>query len=568
MSGVQVVPIPACPKGQLCASERFWYKLPAAPNADVCSRCYHDHLSQTPFAGSFKLDYDDSMTGRSCDFSTPHVLAVLRQALEQGDLAPLRDYIVRRSGIKPCKGGGIGAKAEEGYTWRQLRDPSMAGKFAACAACYEDYVVPAGFSPHFEDAPVAQPPDSLWSCDIGFPFMVRLTEQCRDWKQALAWGLHRLQLPVCGGMSEVDGASRAWYQLRDPNLNLLWVCEACFLDIASMTFADGQFYRVQHALPQGTNITCFAGGHVPLRIALNVAMERRDFNIFLRAASAIVRSPPCRPGGFQSTWYSLVPPAEEVDVCATCYAGLFEATGFGGVLAPKPVPAAEPRACNMHVSTPGSAALLKRLDAAIDRREPAVFVDFARRFSEVPGCPGAAVVTGRRWYRHDMFSCCPACWLEAPIEGTALAGAAFPVRDALEPGHLRCDFYSARVRGLWRSACAQDDLPGFVAFMARRLEVWKQTYPAIQRALAQMRLNAERQATLLMSSTILHGANNISALAGAHGNYGGAGVGWGYETVAGAQGAADWNQAMGMYSASAGPAAVIAQMTGLWESVE
>ncbi len=83
-----------------------------------------------------------------------------------------------------------------------------------------------------------------------------------------------------------------------------------------------------------------------------------------------------------------------------------------------------------------------------------------------------------------------------------------------------------------------------------------------------MRMNAQRQSTLFMSSTLLHGANNIAAAAGSHGNFGNSQIGWGYETYAGAEGAAQFNQALGMNTSNGGLIASIMQLETMWKSVE
>ncbi len=159
--------------------------------------------------------------------------------------------------------------------------------------------------------------------------------------------------------------------------------------------------------------------------------------------------------------------------------------------------------------------------------------NYARRIADLPLCSRGELVTNRAWYRHDMFSCCPSCWVDV-VEGTTLASCFFSHNEVYS-GQLKCDFYSDRVRGLWREACAKNDLSGFVAFMQRRLEIWQQTYPQIQQGLQMMRMNAERQATLFMSSVMLTGANNVAAASGSIGNFGNSQVGWGYETCAGAR---------------------------------
>ncbi|KAJ2967866.1 hypothetical protein NQ176_g9461 [Zarea fungicola] len=108
--------------------------------------------------------------------------------------------------------------------------------------------------------------------------------------------------------------------------------------------------------------------------------------------------------------------------------------------------------------------------------------------------------------------------------------------------------------------------------MKKRLEIWQQTYPLIQQQLQIMKMNMQRQATLMMASVINTGANNIVAastpVGGLHSTWGSSATGYGYETYAGALGASQWNQANGMNTANGAPMMTITQLEALWKSVE
>ena len=558
--------IKRCPERAPTSNEQYWFRLPAAPNLGICSRCYHDHLEPTPFVASFELDYDPSNAERFCDFNHPRMLAVLRQALGQNSFDMLQTYMIGRGGIPRCKGGGVTVAADEGFAWFQLTDPSLAGRFGVCHACYEDYIVPSNFVRHFASAPFRQPPGELYECDLGWSFTKKLIPRVSDWNQFVTHGLRRKLLPRCGGLAEVDGSSRSWFKFRASDLDMLWMCEACYDDQISMTVLDQHVYQAQ-ALAPGAKIRCFASKTIPLRVALDQASWKQNFNLFYRAAQVFVRSPPCVEQGMQNAvWYSLNPPAEEFDVCASCYACFFESTGAGNFLVPKRVPQGQTRICNFNLASPRALAYCLKMDEALDRDDPGVFINYARRMSQFPPCPKSDVITNGTWYRHEMFSSCPSCWAEV-VDGTRLESA-FGSRNEVYAGKLKCDFYSSRVRTLWQEACSKNDLAGFVAFMTRRLEIWQQTYPQIQQGLMMMRINAQRQSTLMLSSTMLHGANNIAAAAGVHGNYGNSQIGWGYDTYAGAEGAAQFNQALGMNTSNGGLIASIMQLETMWKSVE
>ncbi len=542
----------------------------SAPGLGICSRCYHDFLAETPYTASFRHEHDTSGARRYCDFDVPRTRAALRQAAEANDFEIFSVYWVRRARIPRCKGPGVGVAAADEFSWFQLADPSLAGRFRACSACYEDHVLASSFSELFASVPTQQPADQTFECDMAWEFGRKLLGGTGDWAQISSWLLFRKSLPRCTEVAEADSASRRWYKLRAPELDSLLTCEACYYDTVHHTIAVDHFQPTPLVLPPNSAVVCMVGGNIPLRVVFDEAKRVKDWSIFHRSAQVVLRSPPCRTEGTQSqVWYSLIPACAEIDICPACYACFFHALGAGHILQPKYVPPGQLRLCSMNLGAPHVASIYSRLDMAIDSGNLAAFAAFARLVMEVPPCPGNAPVPGLRWYTHDLFSCCPSCWLTAPVQGTQLSGCFS--EETHVSSLLKCDFYSNRVRGLWRIACIENDLAGFSDLMTKRLEIWQQTYPAIQQYLQMMKINMERQATLLTASVINTGANNIvaaSAPVGVYGHYGNSSIGYGYETLAGAQGAMQFNQAIGMNGANAMPMMSITQLEGLWKSVE
>lgn len=564
-------PIRSCPGRSPTDIEQNWYHLRLAPNLGICSRCYHDSLAQTTFTAHFGHEHDTTECRRYCDFDAPRTHAVLQEARQRNDFSIFESYWVRRAKIPRCKGAGAVVTPADNFSWYPLKDHSVADKFGACGACYEDFVVPSRFGEEgFASTPIKQPPESSYSCDVAGPFCQKLLGGAGDWGQISSWLLFRAGLPQCTAVVEADGASRRWHKLRAPEFNNLLVCEACYYDVVHNTVAAEHFQPTPLMLPQGSPTTCMARGHLALLVVLQEALRLHDWGIFHRAAQVVVRSPPCRREGTNSAfWYSVVPADNEIDICGACYACLFQALGAGHYLQQKHNPPGQLRLCNMNLGAPHVTSIFSKLDMAIDRENPALFTNFIRAAMYVPSCPGNKPVTGLRWHTNDMFSCCPSCWLTIPIKDTRLAGAFSP--ETQVNSLLKCDFYSGRVRDLWRMACMQDDLAGFTEFMKRRLEIWQQTYPRIQEQLAMMRMNQQRQATLLMAGVINTGANNIMAASAPVGHYGGWGnssIGYGYETAAGAQGAMQFQQGIGMNAANGVQMMNITQLEALWKSVE
>ncbi|XWX00374.1 hypothetical protein V2A60_008394 [Cordyceps javanica] len=567
-----VNPIRTCPGRSATDTEQNWYHMLLAPGLGICSRCYHDYIAPTPFTAKFGHEHDTSGARRHCDFDVPRTRAVLRQAAAGNDFEPFHAYWVRRSRIPRCKGPGVGVAAADKFSWFQLADPSFAGRFGACNACYEDHVLASPFSEHFASSPVQQPEDQTFECDVAREFGHKLLGGggAGDWAQIRDWLLFRKSLPRCTEVAETDSASRRWHRLRPPEFGSLLTCEACYYDAVHGTVAADHFEAAPLVLQPNSAVVCMVGGHIPLRVVFDEAKRVKDWSVFHRAAQVVVRSPPCRKEGTQSpVWYSLIPAAAEIDVCPACHACFFQALGAGHILQPKHVPPGQLRLCNMNLAAPHVAPIYRRLDMAIDSGNFPPFATFFKLAMEVPPCPGNKPAAGLRWHTHDLFSCCPSCWLTAPIQGSQLSGCFS--EETTVSSLLKCDFYSVRVRDLWRVACIENDLAGFQGFMKKRLEIWQQTYPAIQQHLEVMKMNMQRQATLMMASVINTGANNIvaaSAPVGMHGHYGNSSIGYGYETMAGAQGAIQFNQAVGMNGSNAAPMMSITQLEGLWKSVE
>ena len=506
-----IAAIPRCPEREPSESEQNWFSLSQSPAFVCCSRCWTDHISRTQFANNFVHTHDASGTARLCQFNRPAVRNAFAQATQTGNLAPFTDYVARRLQIPSCRGGGVGVSPELGFQWFMPKDPNLHGKICICTECYDDYVAPAGLQNHLSESPVAQAAGQEWGCDMGWDFCRRFMASTRDWATTTSWALYIQNLPACATAAGAKGSSRKWHKLRNPNVEL-WACESCYYNVAGQTVAAQHFEPTAVPGPDA-NWVCFVGGSVPLRVALDEAIRRNDWGLFHKGALAYVCNPICSGEGIQNgTWYSLVPASPEVDICATCFTCIFES------------------------------------------------------MAGVPLCPGGTPVEGRKWYAHDLFLFFPACWFTAPIQGTALASC---FSDGVTASNkIKCDFYSVRVRELWRKSCETNDLAGFSAFMKKRLDVWAQTYPLIQQQLSIMRMNAQRQQTLYMASILNTGGNNIATAAGAHGNFGNNAIGYGYETYAGAQGAMQFNQALSMTGSNLGPVAQITQLENLWKSVE
>ena len=187
-----------------------------------------------------------------------------------------------------------------------------------------------------------------------------------------------------------------------------------------------------------------------------------------------------------------------------------------------------------------------------------------------PSCPRAQPQRSLVWYLNDKYACCPECWASI-VYGTVLDIRAFPTRRNENVGEampLKCDFWSPRVRGLWKEAVAKGDLSEFDSFMNHRLQIFGQTWPEANRLRGQMRNQAMEKMNLYTNSFIQSIGSSVAGAAGTSSHYGNSSIGW-HPTASGAQAAQMFNQASSM--SMGGDDAVYAridELDALWKTVE
>lgn len=563
-----IIPLRHCPEREPTESEQHWFRLPAAPDLSICSRCWADHWQHSPFASLVELAPELAGQNGFCDFSTPRSLSLFRHAASQGNFRIWADFWTFRQNIPYCTGGGVPNPASERITWWQLARPSTNGQqIYACDACFQDYVC-AG---QHANALVRAPPivGAARECDISWPCNRKSVAEWSDFNHIFNQMYQRRNMQNCAQLDEAAGATRIFHTIAEQGINSLPICQACCFDHVRGTMAQEHVTPAPQNLPEGASTLCFIGGSVPLRTAFDEALRQRNWEVFRKAAFAHVRCPPCKKEGISGgVWYSIKPAHEEFDVCEACYAGIFEPLGVSDWLERKPQGENKLWMCDLNLAAPLAVRFYKDLDAAVEQRDRNLFYNLVRQRLVAPPCQGSKMITGARWYDHEVFTCCPACWNDLKIGDGRYAGIfTGPI---YYDGASKCDFFSARVRQMWLEAVQTGQLDSFIKAMRDRREVWQVTQKAINEQLAMMRMNAERQAALMMASVINGGANNIAAASSAvnFGNWGSSATGYGYETFAGAQGAAQFQQGVAMNTANGTPMMQITQLEGMWKNVE
>jgi hypothetical protein len=127
------------------------------------------------------------------------------------------------------------------------------------------------------------------------------------------------------------------------------------------------------------------------------------------------------------------------------------------------------------------------------------------------------------------------------------------------------------MRRQWADACAKDDLEGFNGILRHRMMVYDATVPRMRTIQQLMLICMQTRNTLLLSSTMLQGADGIASAAmpaGAAHNYGNSHIGHHWATYAGAERDIKFQEAMSMNVMPTGDIAEMAQLEQIWRQVE
>lgn len=156
-------PLHACPTPpESLAFPTHWYRLPYDDHFLICTKCYEDKLHTTPFSNLLRCDYLDFGPGTiaSCDFNTPRIHSLLKEAVVSNSIQPLCSFAEQRPRIKSCA-GIQGVKGGDEMKWFAPANDVIPG-FVCCEACYEDVVLSTNFKLSFVPYPEQQSADETW----------------------------------------------------------------------------------------------------------------------------------------------------------------------------------------------------------------------------------------------------------------------------------------------------------------------------------------------------------------------------------------------------------------------
>lgn len=566
--------ITACPENEPLYATAIWYSIPGISNFDACSHCYDSHIRQTRWANRFRGELKASNLKRRCHFNTPRSLQLWSEALRYENWDSITAYWAHRGQIADCHGATTALAADVGTKWYHPAYRGVIDGFRICAACYEDVVCSTPFAAQFVPVqPGQQPAGELWTCKMTM-YLRRVMERGgTDWANFVAAATRSLRLPPCPGSKAVAVAHCNWFQ-PVPSIDGLFVCETCYINNIAASFMEANWEAMPPAPAWQTRVCGLSV--IALKVACDRATQLKDYALLWRAAKTIFSMPYCAPGGIANggAWYRLRCGQDlGFDICGQCFAGFIVPYGFGDrfiqIQQQQQLPPGGRRMCDLNPAVPRQREYCRKLDESISLGSFASFEEYAMRFANnnnIPPCPTYNIVKGRRWYGNDTFLACEQCWEEF-VRDTSLASKLGMV---LADGAF-CDLYSARMRGLWMTACDAGDLSEFIAAAQHRSAVYTRTVPVIQRLQAQARLRFVKQQTLRGSSVMLHGADIVAAASRMPGSettvYGNDRVGW-WDTLAGAEGAEDWEKANKINIVPGNEMVQVARLEAMWKAVE
>ncbi|KAF5535564.1 integral membrane protein [Fusarium phyllophilum] len=578
--------LPYCPEDRTVSYSLDWYRFIAVPQYLICTRCYADYVQSTHLAGHFERYHSPDGTESKCGFWSPRVREVLwPQALQTNDVRPLQAWMEKSLTLRPCKGRVWTTGADEVKWWGMVNN-EIDG-FISCDACYEDHVAGTPFESRFQPYR-QQGQDEKWMCDLCIPYVAKTAAKMakqNHWNGFVEAAKVRVQLPLCEGRDEESNSGH--WMLPRRKIKDMTICEACYLDKLALTPFGNEFER--HTRAEGFDAFVESIGQrwkckltdtaVSMSIALEVAIYRRDFDVFWNAANAISGLVPCTIHGIvRGNWWTVAGGCDDFDVCEACYKGIVETSGLEKFFEPAQRDQTVDIVCSFCPGTPRWASFITKFAEAIDKGVFSHYSDYIKKWAGVPACPGIKNRGKSKWWGHPEALACQDCWLNF-VADTPL-GDSVPVKGVYDERTLICQLWSPRMRNMWLAACAagppgspesQSALEQFKAFGSRRVQVYNATVPHIE-MIQQMQMMKQMQAMQQGQLSLMYqGMNGMAAISGTTDGYlhGNSSVGY-YETEHGFTAAKMMNNMQaGMVDANKmSDLQTIMQLQATWMEVE
>ncbi|KAK1245040.1 hypothetical protein MKX08_004669 [Trichoderma sp. CBMAI-0020] len=558
-----------CPRDREVNYSLNWYYLPDAfeDTADylICSRCHADHIKGTSLEVQFKqIEWPDGDIA-VCRFWLPRVKDVLWPEA------------IRTNNIKPCPGQKLTEDVED-RTVYGLVDGEIES-FAACEACYEDYIFGTGFEPHFGTYSELAP---RWSCDLCMPYIsgsVAPMAKHNNWRGFISGASRRFQLPACTG-EQIRSDVIEWYLLKDYKLDNFHVCETCYLDKLALTPFKRDFQLFSGDLDPELWCCGLADQNISTAVALEAAIVvRKDLEVFVEAGQTICSLVPCTADGIvHGNWWTLEGCDDQFNICEACFAGFCQTRGLDDFFQLSKRDSSNAYVCEFCVASPRFAQYITKFAEMLDRGVFAYFSDFVMTFAGVPACPKIKGYGKSRWWGYPEARFCQECYLDF-VAHTPLADSLSLNGKYIEETTL-CHIWSPRMRSIWLEVCEAGEpgseesdaaLQEFKAFCVQRLQIYHATISEIEVIRAMQNIKKQSAFNHSLLSIQYQGMDGLATMFGktdGH-RYGSSSLGW-FDTSYGAQSKQHWNSFMSDLSASNQPDDWVrmAKLEALWKRVE
>ncbi|TFK56836.1 hypothetical protein OE88DRAFT_61960 [Heliocybe sulcata] len=567
--------VPRCAKGgyvHWCT----WYHDPLVPGFDICEECYRLHIQPTELGRYFRLQSDkDPSTQTCCDFNRARMKQVWAEAVRARNIDTARAYMRRRLAIPPCRGlDGISVGPETmNLKWYTMRNSEIQG-WIACEACYEDVLCASPLISHFKPDMTQYPAGNKFICDMAYPFFKNTFDEFSksgDWREFINLSNMRTKIQPCPGDQLVQATSIRWMRPKS-YIQDVYVCSACYFDIILCTPWRDHFEAVETSFMRdvGKQWKCCLAVQ-KMRFSWDIMMdEKAPFDTWWHAARVLATTPACKNEGVENYGWYVLDGCENFDICPSCYhcyVPMFPA--YARRFRLQHYPPGTVRACDFAPGAPRAGAFLVKFAQAVECKDFSIFRDYVREKAPLPPCPRSNPTANFRWWGIPSgFTCCEECFKDV-VEGSALASQV-TVRGEQTSQQFTCGLYSPRMRGIWAEACKQNDISRFVTAARERMQVYWATVPRCQMILETMKMRMSVRNTNLLAATMVMGADGVvgAASGGSHTHYGNAAVGYGWNTMAGAQAAVQSQAAMGMNVMPGNEMVEVAQLEALWKQVE
>jgi len=563
-----------CPYPDEIKFSTKWHYLRNVPKFQVCSYCFTQHIEGTDVAVSFDSEMSLQGEARNCKFQIPRVQQLWTTSKRSKDFEALKALLEHRAGVLPCYGES-GTTSAAGVKWFSPISGDIPG-FVVCEACYEDYILASTFVNQFEVYKEKQTSNAIWACDLSLRSIERALKHCseeNDWRKFTSFASKRLKLPKCVSYEWLPTESVKWYQPKSLDYIL---CETCYIDSTAFSPFDKYFEPRPNELLKGRKDWLCLQGWITMKLAWEEAYQRRGYNHWFEQAQIMGSNLLCTASPVNhEKWFVLANHVQNFQICPSCYGVLIMSYGYAPYFKEQNHPGGAEKICSFFPTVRHANRFLEKLSEVIFVNDFSLLQNEIETWTNVHPCPRSEGVVGRTFYGSDDFLICKECY-ENAVKGTVLESQ-FTYSNTIFTKANKCDLYSPRMRALWAEACTKNDYDGFILICRQRQEIYLQTIPVIKAILTQQRIRLSRQKMLNASSNFYNFLNSTTAPSSQINytgysqptySYGAAGVGYGFETQFGVEGARLGQQASNLAFEGGGDIARAKYLEEVWKAVE